>query len=223
MATSLSDGVRKIMRHVPHPVAVITSTDTSVSPEGAPTAWRGATVSSFNTVTLRPKPIVSFNITKHSSTYSAIKSSGLFNVHLLNCSSSSSSIAGRFSRGNASSPFHDEDGSLAAWAEEQHMNAPAPSHLGPQIGRKSPVIKTPLQAVLRCTHISHKAVEIGDHVVILGEVVEKHDELHHLEEASVWLYYVNGKYSPLISTKSSGNVSVGPGLLAPKGQGAAVG
>ncbi|EXJ56577.1 hypothetical protein A1O7_06921 [Cladophialophora yegresii CBS 114405] len=211
------------MRHVPHPVAVITSTDIAVSPEGAPTAWRGATVSSFNTVTLRPTPIVSFNITKQSSTYDAIKSSGLFNVHLLSCSSSSSSIAGRFSRGNASSPFHVEDGSLATWAGEQHMNAPAPSHLGPQIGRKSPIIKSPLQAVLRCKHIAQKTVEIGDHVVIFGEVVEKYDELHHLEEASVWLYYVNGKYSPLISAKPSGNVSVGSGLLAPQGQGTAAG
>ncbi|KIW65060.1 hypothetical protein PV04_07346 [Phialophora macrospora] len=217
-ATHLSDGVRKIMRHVPHPVAIVTSTDVSISPEGAPVAWRGATVSSFNTVTLRPTPIVSFNITKRSSTYEAIKSSGHFNVHLLPCSSGTSSIARRFSRGNASSPFHDEDGSLASFAVKQHMNAPAPSHLGPQIGRKSPIIKTTPQAVLRCNNIAHKTVEIGDHVVVFGEVAEKVDELHQIEEASVLLYYVNGKYSPLIAEIKSGNVSIGRGLLPSQNQ-----
>jgi hypothetical protein len=56
-------------------------------------------------------------------------------------------------------------------------------------------------------------VEIGDHVVVFGEVAEKFDELHQIEEASVLLYYVNGKYSPLIAAVKSGNVSIGPGLL----------
>ncbi|KAL4865700.1 flavin reductase like domain-containing protein [Aspergillus spectabilis] len=102
---SLSTQVRLLMRRVPYPVAIITSTDpnpshspTSTSP---PTSnFRGMTVSSFNTVTLTPTPVISFNVRRPSETLNALLSSGRFLVHLLSPSRDAAALARDFARGN---------------------------------------------------------------------------------------------------------------------------
>ena len=213
--TPRSVEVRDMMRHVPHPVAIITSTDVSISPDGASSAWKGATVSSFNTVTLHPEPIVSFNIKKLSSTYKAIKNSGLFSVCLLDSTKASASIAQKFSRGNELSPFHREDGSLSRFARRQPSTALGQPQDAPQIGREPPLISAHPQSQfsVRCEHLSDKDVEIGDHIVVFGQVTERHTELHGFEDSAVLLYYVNGEYKPLITAARSGlsgRVSSGP-------------
>ncbi|RMZ91866.1 hypothetical protein DV736_g886, partial [Chaetothyriales sp. CBS 134916] len=130
------------MRSVPHPVAIITSTSTYTTPTSDSNSsasagtsldlFRGATVSSFNTVTLIPSPIVSFNITRHSSTFRAIQLSGMFNVHLLTGDvrreqhhginershrSHPELIASKFSMGNKGRPFHQETGEVERWTD----------------------------------------------------------------------------------------------------------
>ena len=73
----LSERVRRLMRPVPHALTVITSFQPGENPEDEPEP-RGLLVSSFNTVTLFPRPYVSFNIKLPSSTWDAIEASGHF-------------------------------------------------------------------------------------------------------------------------------------------------
>ncbi|KAJ9615337.1 hypothetical protein H2200_001412 [Cladophialophora chaetospira] len=197
------ENVRRMMRHVVHPVALITSTDILISAEGAPISWKGATVSSFNTVTLSPLPIVSFNIKKLSSTYEAIKNSGLFRAHLLDSTKISARIAGKFSGGNKSSPFHDESGSLESFALPiSRVNLLSER----RPGREPPHINNypRFRFSLRCQYVPQKTVEIEDHVVVFGEVTETEAHFHRLKESSVLMYYVDGKYCPPISRTVSG-------------------
>ncbi|KAL2820222.1 flavin reductase like domain-containing protein [Aspergillus cavernicola] len=100
---SLPDEVRLLMRRVPYPVAIITSTtppSTTESNPDPPSNFRGMTVSSFNTVTLTPKPIISFNVRRPSETLHALLSSGRFLVHLLAPNQDTVALARDFARGN---------------------------------------------------------------------------------------------------------------------------
>ena len=179
----LSDRVRRLMRRVPHPVAIVTSTDTSLAPNGGPEGWRGATVSSFNTVTLSaPSPIVSFNIKQLSSTYDAIRHSGKFRVHLLNTSDEAVEIATKFTKGNALSPFHADSGEVEHFARlnlrgDDDSDSPpaAPDHpplIGLSAGATANDDRRPVSFSLLCRHLSDKTVEIADHFVVFGAVVE---------------------------------------------------
>ncbi|KAK5204876.1 hypothetical protein LTR47_006892 [Exophiala xenobiotica] len=192
----VSEQVRTAMRHVAHPVAIITATDVSVSPEGAPHAWRGATVSSFNTVSLSPEPIVSFNIKRVSSTFDAIRSSGLFTAHFISSQHRDSQmVATRFSRGNATSPFHDEDGKLESYVLQEPALQPR--------GGKPPIIGLsdpgpPLAPLnLRCEYLPEKLVHIADHVVVFGRVSGVYDRVaeRRLKHGrTLILSYVNRGY-----------------------------
>lgn len=197
----LSNSVKRLMRHVPHPVAVITATDVSVNPEGGPNGWRGATVSSFNTVTLFPTPVVSFNIRKISSTYDAMRSSGLFNVHLLSEAIGATDIASKFASGNASSPFHDDDGEIESFAHLTDPVRTAPSSkLPPILQSRDEKGQLMVPFRLHCRYMGDKVVEVGDHVVLFGEVLQifHDDNAFHGQAATLpkpCLVYVNGRYS----------------------------
>lgn len=189
------------MRHVPHPVAIITATDISSTSTGGQQNWRGATVSSFNSVTLTPAPVVSFNIKQISSTYDAIRSSGLFNVHLLSEANEATDVATKFASGNATSPFHTEDGEIESFA---HLTDPVRTATS---GKLAPILQSwdeegqlmvPFR--LHCRYMEDKTVEVGDHVVVFGEVsqVFYDDKAFHDRAATVpkpCLVYVNGRYS----------------------------
>ncbi|KAJ9633002.1 uncharacterized protein PV06_02649 [Exophiala oligosperma] len=190
----LSKQVRALMRHVAHPVTVITATDISFSPKGDPRSWKGATVSSFNTVTLDPDPIVSFNIKKISSTFQAIENSGHFAAHFMSgLQPLSVRIAIKFSRGNHASPFHNVDGKL---------NEHAIKHNAHTLTGKPPVLHHDSRVVplrLACEYMPSKLVHIGDHVVVFGRVtsVDYPTEMPELVGAkglTPILSYANGGY-----------------------------
>ncbi|KIW10325.1 hypothetical protein PV08_11287 [Exophiala spinifera] len=192
---SLSHQVRELMRLVGHPVTVITATDTSLSPKGHPKSWRGATVSSFNTVTLEPEPIVSFNIKKNSSTFQAIEHSGHFAAHFMSgLQPLSVKMATRFSRGNHTSPFHDADGRV----DELFIKRNARTLTGrpPVLHHDSNIV--PLH--LSCEYMPSKLVHIADHVVVFGRVTWVYHatdvaELVRSKGRTSILSYANGGYS----------------------------
>ncbi|CEO60053.1 hypothetical protein PMG11_04696 [Penicillium brasilianum] len=97
-ASSISEQVRLLMRRVPYPVAIITATDPTGPADT--TSFRGMTVSSFNTVTLTPEPVISFNVRRPSETLNALLASGRFLVHLLAPSPATATLARDFSKGN---------------------------------------------------------------------------------------------------------------------------
>lgn len=183
-AASLSHQVRLLMRRVPHPVAIITASDRHVSQDKP--IFRGMTVSSFNTVTLSPEPIVSFNVRRPSETLNALQSSGRFLVHLLAPSVATAKLARDFSRGNENLQFYKQglkefefgvlpasqnatnDGSLLLpilrrrntmgreLAQEQHEE-------------QEPVIDFPF--IFECKYLPQQAIEIHDHTIVLGSVI----------------------------------------------------
>lgn len=61
------------------------------------------TVSSFSSVTLDPKPTITFSITKPSRTYDAIANSRRFNIHVLRDDENGARLAHHFTQGNAPS------------------------------------------------------------------------------------------------------------------------
>jgi len=169
--------VRKLMRRVPHPVAIITSTD-PYSP--AKTAFRGMTVSSFNTVTLCPNPIVSFNVKVPSETYNAIRSSCRFLVHLLAPNQTTTRLARKFSRGNGNILLEDHKGffqfqSLRNPGCQPSITEGEPPRLVIQqtntIHDPSSINLPDFPFILECQYLP-QSVKVGNHIIVLGTVVD---------------------------------------------------
>ncbi|KAK8036303.1 hypothetical protein PG993_008917 [Apiospora rasikravindrae] len=118
------DHFKKLMRHVPRPAVVVTSVhypqipgrsqkqdeshngpDDVGSPAGGASVTgptpRAMTVSSFSSVTLDPRPTITFSITKPSRTYDAIANCRRFNIHVLRDDETGARLAHHFTKGNA--------------------------------------------------------------------------------------------------------------------------
>jgi flavin reductase (DIM6/NTAB) family NADH-FMN oxidoreductase RutF len=195
------------MRLVAHPVAIITSSESS---RRAPIDhhWRGATVSSFNTVTFTPYPVVSFNIKRQSATFKAIESSGSFNVHLLRDTKEAEMLADTFAAGNDARPFHDDDGELRQFAQGddaigevegvQKERGDVDERVFPPIIRFQAQQGSEEYTTFRiqCEYMSGKTAEIGDHVVVFGKVtsVDQHSQLQTENGSRLCLLYVDRAY-----------------------------
>ena len=163
---SIPDQARHLMRSVPHPVAIVTSSGSSSSTSTAKRKasvtdddrqLRGATISSFNTVSLSPTAVISFNVTSFSSTFEAIKQSGQFVVSLLAATPEATELASQFAGvvSHESGRKGPDIGSLPAVAgtdDGDHSN-----------------IAVALFA-FTCRYLPDKTVAINDHVVVFGEV-----------------------------------------------------
>ena len=172
----LSHSVRKAMRSVPHPVAIITSSET-LNEEGASIAHRGLTVSSFNTVTLDPTPIVSFNIKAPSSTYDAIQKSKKFIVHIPAANLVGSRMASLFAN-PSENPFDAQRDLLLEDFQQDDSNEP------PLLQ-----VKAAFSFAVHCDLL--KEVNIGDHYVVFGKATG----ISHGETSKAALAYMNGAYA----------------------------
>lgn len=161
------------MRKIAHPVVVITTADTSASnptetastPRPIESTFRGMTVSSFNTVTLDPVPLVSFNVRTPSATHTAMSSSGTFLAHFLLSSPEGARIANAFAKGgNAQGEAFQElvtgdmTGEIDMYAGKGTQGAPLLAGRG-------------VLQVLRCRVLDGKEVVVGDHRVLVAEVL----------------------------------------------------
>lgn len=168
----LADQVRVLMRRVPHPVAIITASDNTTTGDGV---FRGMTVSSFNTVTLYPEPVVSFNVKRPSETLNALQSSGRFLVHLLAPSPATAKLALDFSRGNENlqsrSGFEEFEFLTPSKLRESGMSSPIlrrKTCMGGSQDQSANHIDFPF--ILSCTcHL--QPIQVYDHTIILGAVV----------------------------------------------------
>ncbi|KAJ5206251.1 hypothetical protein N7472_002699 [Penicillium cf. griseofulvum] len=172
-STSISDQVRLLMRRVPYPVAIITATDPS-GPENT-TSFRGMTVSSFNTVTLTPHPVISFNVRRPSETLNALLASRRFLVHLLAPTEATATLARDFSRGNVTLAAM-----LSGHGQFEFAALPTENEEG-RSQRPLPILKRRAEAVaadggvdfpivFECTLHPHK-IDVHDHSIVLGTVV----------------------------------------------------
>ena len=174
--TNIQDHVRHLMRRVPHPVAIITSTDPTSSRQ---TAFRGMTVSSFNTVTLYPEPVVSFNVKVPSETYNAILSSSRFLVHLLAPNATTARLATEFSKGQVNVSPGNGNNKLFQFTSANSAELTTPSIRSgepPRLVITQDSQTTPTEEavhfpfIFECKYLP-QSCRVGDHVVVLGTVV----------------------------------------------------
>jgi flavin reductase (DIM6/NTAB) family NADH-FMN oxidoreductase RutF len=186
--------VRKSMRAVPQPVSIITSTDIST---GTP-AFRGATISSFNTVTIDPITIVSLNIKQPSSTFDALESSGYFLVHLLRADEINSGVAQAFTKGSSTAPFRTV-GKVSQVRLPEVAAHTAKADAGPPL-----IEDCASPGHLLCRYIPQKTVQLGDHVVVFGIVESVIKRPNSLEGSDTsCLIYANGQYGRVSSLQLS--------------------
>lgn len=217
------------MRRVPYPVAIITSTDPAPSrthhtePESDPTSqFRGMTVSSFNTVTLTPQPVISFNVRRPSETLHALLSSGRFLVHLLATNPHTAALARDFARGNQnlalgegefefvgvnpSTTFPANAKDNSGNGGESHSVPPSPLPLLQRRQKKQNInpmaesAPTPscFPFIFECQLLPQSVVNVYDHTIVVGTVVRAitSEGANELETSSqdLCLAYANTKF-----------------------------
>jgi flavin reductase (DIM6/NTAB) family NADH-FMN oxidoreductase RutF len=160
------------MRRVPYPVAVITATDPTGPADT--TSFRGMTVSSFNTVTLTPEPVISFNVRRPSETLNALLASGRFLVHLLAPSPATATLARDFSKGNttlASMLSGHGEFEFGAWTAEQRLGGEDERPL-PILRRRGSDMEKRLDFpfVFEC-RLHPQKIDVHDHSIVLGTVL----------------------------------------------------
>lgn len=160
------------MRRIPHPVAIVTAS--SSSPPSSKPIPRGMTVSSFNTVTLHPSPIITFNVRQPSETLAALQSSRRFLVHILSPTASMARLARNFSRGNENVEldrfeFTDHE----TETENQSMLLPRLSRQRNNHGVDENTKEKEggdFTFILECDYLPDKSVQVYDHMIVLGNV-----------------------------------------------------
>lgn len=176
---SLSEPLRHLMRSLPAPIVVLTTTlpatDTSKDKKAH---YRGMTLSSFTTLTLTPEPIVTFNIrstpTEPSRTLAALEQSHNLLVHLLEDTAEGAGIAHGFTRGNEGDVFSTTKASVSEERTEYGLVLPRLTGKG-------------IRRVLRCeilqqdesgnrdqrsTGNNSGLIRVGDHVLVVAQVKE---------------------------------------------------
>lgn len=192
----LPDEVRQIMRCVPQSIAILTTnkllhrTD-FVDPSEVPRSI-GMTLSSVTTVTMKPNPIVSFNIKKPSQTLDAIRNCRNFVLHFPTCSSAGAHLADSFSKGatqlldNYSQNFLK---SMRVPISYQGRTFYLPALLPPTY---------PISYALMCEVLNNNGlIEVSDHVIVLGKVQKTWSINRDKNEDSgknLSLGYIGGKY-----------------------------
>ncbi|KAF1956619.1 hypothetical protein CC80DRAFT_472182 [Byssothecium circinans] len=166
-----TQALRSLMRRVPSSVVIVTASSTDPTTK-APVPL-GTALSSFNTVSLDP-PYVSFNIKCPSQTLEAIRTNGIFRVHLLDDHHKSAMIVDAFTRGNTPDAF------------KQRRHLVAISHKG---NKKYVKIKSGnVVAALGC-QLAHE-VTVADHVVVIAKV----RSMEMFSDAESTLLYHDGAY-----------------------------
>lgn len=172
-ASSISEHVRLLMRQVPYPVAIITATEPSGPADT--TSFRGMTVSSFNTVTLTPHPVISFNVRRPSETLNALLASGRFLVHLLAPGPTTATLARDFSKGNVTlasmlSGHGDFEFGALDVSSSEGSERPLPILRRKQQDSTESNGDGDFPFIFECTLHPHK-MDVHDHSIVLGTVV----------------------------------------------------
>ena len=160
-----------MMRDVPYPVFTILAQDP------ATTAPHGLLISSFNTVTLDREPYVSFNLRVPSRTFNAITASDRFTVHAIKTSVlAKATLDGKVLNSYFVNPVNKEDGFVTL---KQNRGA---------------------LWYMKCMWIKEKSIEIGDHWIMVGKVVDAGTERR--VGGDVGLLWHQGEYR--VAAESSG-------------------
>lgn len=170
----LADDMKLALRALTHPVVLVTSSmptnsaDASSSIDELLAFCRGVTVSSFTTVTLEPKPIVSFNIRTPSRSWDAISTTGWFTAHLLRASPAGAALAHAFTLPyeRPEEPFHRLR-RMGAF-----ISVPGKNTFG--LRAQSPIVRYQNEVLccIICKVDFDKSVKVGDHTIVVAEVTK---------------------------------------------------
>ena len=181
------DEVRSCMRLVPQAVVVVTASDMN----DRRNPWRGATVSSFFTVTLEPDVIVSLNLQIPSSTFDAIQTSNRFDINVMKGSQQGARMAASFAKGHSASPFAHAGTSLSIVNQKRRDTA---NFILPPVLYADEQRHNPVAFRLSCTYKPCKTTQFGDHVVIFGSVLEFPHLNCRADQLNSCLTYIKGSY-----------------------------
>ncbi|KAK1654931.1 flavin reductase like domain-containing protein [Colletotrichum phormii] len=141
-----------VMRRLAHSVVVATATDRAGRP-------RGMTMSSFVSLSMKPVPLVTFNVRTPSRTLDAIhEGGGGFNVHVLAEGKEGARVADWFTRGNA------------AGGEGLFEGLPRGVEIVEEDGEAPLLEGEGVLYVIKCRALGEGMVRVRDHVVVVGEV-----------------------------------------------------
>ncbi|KAJ6788151.1 hypothetical protein PWT90_03252 [Aphanocladium album] len=175
--------LRSVMRLLSQSVVVCTAA-------GRDNIARAMTMSSFTSLTLKPKPVITFNVATPSRTLDSIESSREFNIHILSGDSSGAAVADHFTQGNVSDVF----AGLEDVVLEQRADGAAPPLL-----RGKGVVH-----VLRCRLLDDEPargfIKVRDHMIVVAEVVEM---MPGVESKEFGLAYADRKYRQVGSVISN--------------------
>ncbi|KAL9132136.1 MAG: hypothetical protein Q9217_000070 [Psora testacea] len=160
---SLSDKIKYFMRAVPHALAIISSI-----PNETNSRPKGLLVSSFNSVTISPIPYISFNIKVPSSTFDAIQSSKHFIASVIDDRATANAFAK--TAANDSSQWEKMLG-LDGKLKDGHGGV----------------------VWMRCKWVERQKIEVADHVIVIGEVLEAGKYQGRELEISAMVHW-QGKY-----------------------------
>lgn len=190
------------MRLLAHSVVVCTSAAPATEGSADAPVPRGMTMSSFTSLSLRPTPLVTFNIATPSRTLDAVERSRRFNIHVLSGDVAGARVAEWFRKGNAdglgvfeAGKLRDECGCEVVAAETSGEAAAA-----------APLLKGPgVLFALRCGLLGDEParglVRVRDHVIVLAEIldiIEGQDG--KIDSAAFGLAYADRLYRQLGST-----------------------
>lgn len=157
------------LRALTHPVVLVTSqtrnNGSSPNPDVALSSCRGVTVSSFTSITLHPKPTISFNIRTPSRTWDAISESGRLLAHVLSASPEGAALAHVFTLPyqRPAEPFFR--------ASRLGSNV-RPGHRSGSLQLYGPSVE--LEGAVVCIFAARvdpsKTVTVGDHKIVVAEV-----------------------------------------------------
>ncbi|PMB68963.1 hypothetical protein BM221_005549 [Beauveria bassiana] len=180
--------LRAVMRLLSQSVVVCTSAGHDKIP-------RAMTMSSFTSLTLKPTPVITFNVATPSRTLDSIQASRSFNIHVLSGDSSGAAVADHFTRGNEGADVFAglEDVVLEQSAEDSTALAPPPLLRGKGVVH-----------VLRCRLLEDEPVRglirVRDHMIVVAEVVEM---IPGVESNEFGLAYADRKYRQVGSVISN--------------------
>lgn len=156
--------VKRLMRTVIHPVAIVTAADAETD-----TVY-GATISSFHTVSFDPEPVVSLNLRADSTTLKTILATGRLTISFPTNDFAGIELAQAFSKGNSPSPFVSQGGILAG---QHHIQVSVP--YPPAVynhWRRHRSNNSGLAFALTADLTGH--LQAGDHYVLTASVMSGH-------------------------------------------------
>lgn len=196
-----------LMRTVPHPVAIVTARKQDVKDDAQGTV--AATVSSFNTVSLHPDLVMSFNLKSDSITYQTILDSKHFAITFPQMNAAGANLTHSFTRGNEPSPFSTKFPDHPTPRTHRWLENPLPGlNYNPPfvaLDRPDDFEKSGFAFAIVCEY--QTSTTIGDHVIVTGRLSPtayvrtvatgwgSKAGKHLIESHEITLAHVHGAYS----------------------------